>query len=50
MIFAGPDEVRAAVDSGTVDIHAKIKVRIDSELKETTAGRIILSEIVPCHQ
>jgi DNA-directed RNA polymerase subunit beta' len=47
MIFTGPDEVRAAVDSGTVDIHAKIKVRIDSELKETTAGRIILSEIVP---
>jgi len=47
MIFASPEEVRAAVDSGAVEIHARIKVRIDSELKETTAGRIILYEIVP---
>ncbi len=47
MIFAGPDEVRCAVDSGAIDLHARIKVRIDSALKETTAGRIILSEIVP---
>ncbi|HNZ64194.1 MAG TPA: DNA-directed RNA polymerase subunit beta' [Smithella sp.] len=47
MIFAGPDEVRCAVDSGAIDLHARIKVRINSEIKETTAGRIILSEIVP---
>ncbi|MBN1363308.1 MAG: DNA-directed RNA polymerase subunit beta' [Syntrophaceae bacterium] len=47
MAFAGPDEVRAAIDTGVVDLHARIKVRINSELKETTAGRIILSEIVP---
>jgi DNA-directed RNA polymerase subunit beta' len=47
MIFAGPDEVRSAIDAGVIDLHASIKVRVDSELKETTAGRIILSEIVP---
>ncbi len=47
MIFAGPDEVRSAIDAGVIDLHARIKVRINSELKETTAGRIILSEIVP---
>jgi DNA-directed RNA polymerase subunit beta' len=47
MLFAGPDEVRAAIDAGMIDLHARIKVRINSELKETTAGRIILSEIVP---
>ena len=47
MIFAGPDEVRSAIDAGAIDLHAGIKVRIDSQLKETTAGRIILSEIVP---
>ena len=47
MIFAGPDEVRAAIDNGVVDLHAKIRVRIEGDLKETTAGRIILSEIVP---
>jgi DNA-directed RNA polymerase subunit beta' len=47
MVFAGPDEVRSAIDSGAIDLHARVKVRINSELKETTAGRIILSEIVP---
>ena len=47
MLFAGPDEVRAAIDAGMIDLHASIKVRINSEIKETTAGRIILSEIVP---
>ena len=47
MIFSGPDEVRSAVDAGAIDLHARIKVRIDSELKETTAGRIILFEIIP---
>jgi len=47
MVFAGHDEVRSAVDSGEIDLHARIKVRINSEMKETTAGRIILSEIVP---
>ncbi|PKN37634.1 MAG: DNA-directed RNA polymerase subunit beta' [Deltaproteobacteria bacterium HGW-Deltaproteobacteria-2] len=47
MVFAGPDEVRSAIDSIAIDLHARIKVRINSELKETTAGRIILSEIVP---
>jgi DNA-directed RNA polymerase subunit beta' len=45
--FCGPDEVRSAIDAGAIDLHARIKVRINSELKETTAGRIILSEIVP---
>ena len=47
MIFSGPDEVRSALDAGAIDLHAKIKVRIDAELKETTVGRIILYEILP---
>ncbi len=47
MIFSGPEEVRSAIDAGAIDLHARIKVRIDSELKETTAGRIILFEIIP---
>ncbi|PKN17483.1 MAG: DNA-directed RNA polymerase subunit beta' [Deltaproteobacteria bacterium HGW-Deltaproteobacteria-6] len=47
MIFSGPEEVRSAVDAGAIDLHARIKVRIQSELKETTAGRIILYEIIP---
>jgi len=47
MIFSGPEEVRSAIDAGAIDLHARIKVRIDSELKETTAGRVILYEIIP---
>jgi len=47
MIFSGPEEVRSAVDAGAIDLHARIKVRIQSELKETTAGRVILFEIIP---
>jgi DNA-directed RNA polymerase subunit beta' len=47
MTFSGSDEVRSAFDAGVIDLHARIKVRINSELKDTTAGRIILSEIVP---
>nr|HID59798.1 DNA-directed RNA polymerase subunit beta' [Desulfobacterales bacterium] len=45
--FANPDEVRAAYDAGVVDLHAKIKVRIDGKLTDTTVGRILLREIVP---
>ena len=47
MIFSGPEEVRSAIDAGEIDLHARIKVRIDSTLKETTAGRVILYEIIP---
>ncbi|MFH1017272.1 MAG: DNA-directed RNA polymerase subunit beta', partial [Pseudomonadota bacterium] len=46
-IFASPSEVRIAYDSGEVDLHAKIKVRLAGELVDTTVGRIILKEIVP---
>ena len=47
MIFADPGEVRSALDAQAVDLHAKIKVRIDGELKETTVGRIVLFEVIP---
>ncbi|MDY7032328.1 MAG: DNA-directed RNA polymerase subunit beta' [Thermodesulfobacteriota bacterium] len=46
-VFSNPAEVRAAYDSSEVDLHARIMVRIDGELVETTVGRIILKEIVP---
>ena len=47
MVCADPEEVRIALDAGVVDLHAKIKVRIDGEIKDTTAGRIVLYEIIP---
>ena len=47
MVFSDPGEVRAALDAQAVNLHAKIKVRIDGKLKETTVGRIVLYEIIP---
>ena len=47
MVFASPREVRIAYDQGVVELHAKVKVRMDGRLVETTPGRVILYEIVP---
>jgi len=47
MVFADPGEVRSALDSQAVDLHARIKVRIDGEMKETTVGRVVLHEVIP---
>ena len=47
MVFADPGEVRSALDGQAVDLQAKIRVRIDGEMKETTVGRLVLYEIVP---
>ncbi len=47
MIFANTDEVRMAYDADALALHAKIKVRINGKLEETTTGRVLLSEILP---
>ncbi len=47
MVFADPEEVRAAYDAGVVHEHAKITVRVDGKKVETTVGRVIFSEILP---
>jgi DNA-directed RNA polymerase subunit beta' len=47
MRFSGPEEVRIAYDTGTVDLLACIQVRMDGEIVNTTTGRILLKEIVP---
>ncbi len=46
-VFSNPDEVRIAYDQGGVELQARIKVRMDRELVETTVGRVLLYEIVP---
>jgi len=45
--FSNPEEVRVAYDAHEVDLHARIKVRIDGELVDTTVGRVLLKEILP---
>ena len=58
-IFADTNEVEMALDAKVVDLHAKIKCRMeymadDGELKyglvETTPGRILVSQILPKHK
>jgi len=45
--FASQEEVRIAYDVGEVEEHARIKVRINGAVVSTTAGRVLLSEILP---
>ena len=55
MLFSGLDEVHRAYENGSVDLQAKVKVRVpaivDGESKtervDTTVGRALLSEILP---
>ncbi len=47
MIFANPDEVISAYDAGELDLHARIKVRMNGKIEDTTTGRIILYGILP---
>jgi DNA-directed RNA polymerase subunit beta' len=47
MIFSSSEEAIIAYDSGVVGLHAKIKVKVDKEMIETTLGRVIFNQIVP---
>jgi DNA-directed RNA polymerase subunit beta' len=47
MRFSGSHEVRMAYDSGELDLQAAIKVRMDGSIADTTAGRLLLHDIVP---
>ena len=46
-VFSNVEEVRVAYDANEIDIHARIKVRIDGDLVDTTVGRVLLKEILP---
>ena len=45
--FSDPEEVRIAYDHREVEEHARIKVRRNGSMVETTVGRIILGEVLP---
>ncbi|HUI64251.1 MAG TPA: DNA-directed RNA polymerase subunit beta', partial [Bacteroidota bacterium] len=45
--FASTDEVIVAHNHGKVGLHARIKVRIEDAMVETTTGRVIFNQIVP---
>ncbi|HEX4338759.1 MAG TPA: DNA-directed RNA polymerase subunit beta' [Polyangiaceae bacterium] len=55
-VFASPNEVRMAYDSGVVDTHTGVKVRITDKDEDgnprtrmltTTVGRVLISEVLP---
>jgi DNA-directed RNA polymerase subunit beta' len=45
--FSDPEEVMIAYDSGEVDLHAGVYVRMDGAMVRTTPGRILLREVMP---
>jgi DNA-directed RNA polymerase subunit beta' len=47
MLFGSPEEVIIAYNGGIIGLHARIKVRMDGEMVETTTGRILFNQIVP---
>ena len=47
MMFGSAEETIIAYNNSVVGLHAKIKVRIDNQMIETTTGRIIFNQIVP---
>jgi len=46
-VFSGIEEAIIAYDYGEVHLQAKVKVRKNGELVETTMGRILLGELLP---
>ena len=46
-IFSDENEARIAYDYNEVHLQAKVKIRKEGQLVETTMGRIILGEILP---
>jgi DNA-directed RNA polymerase subunit beta' len=46
-LFADPEEVRIAYDNEDVDLQARIRLRWNGEIIETTVGRTLFNEVVP---
>jgi DNA-directed RNA polymerase subunit beta' len=46
-LFANVNEVTIAMEHGALDMHAKIRTRVDGRMIHTTAGRLKLKAILP---
>ncbi len=46
-LFANVDEIRIAIEHDALDLHAKIRTRVDGRIIHTTAGRMLLKAILP---
>jgi DNA-directed RNA polymerase subunit beta' len=45
--FSSIEEVVIAYNAGKIELHARIKLRADGKMVETTVGRVIFNRIVP---
>ena len=45
--FANVLDARSAYESGGITLHQPIKVRVESEIIDTTVGRLIFNEVLP---
>ncbi len=46
-IYASPDEVRMAYDAGEIELHARVKCRVEGKVVDTTVGRVLVGEVLP---
>ncbi|SMC08950.1 DNA-directed RNA polymerase subunit beta' [Nitratiruptor tergarcus] len=46
-LFADVDEIMIALESGNLDINAKVRTKVDGHVVYTTAGRLIIKSILP---
>ncbi len=46
-LFADVNEVVIAMDQGSLDLHAKIRTRIEGRMMHTTAGRLLIKSVLP---
>jgi len=46
-LFANVDEIRIALEHKALDLHAKIRTRVDGRIIHTTAGRMLIKAILP---
>ena len=46
-VYGNTEEVRRAYDAGEAEIHARIKVRVNGKILDSTVGRVLVAEILP---
>jgi len=46
-LFANVDEIKIAMQHGSLDVHARIRTRVDGRIIYTTAGRLLIKDILP---
>jgi len=46
-LFANVDEINIALEHNALDLHAKVRTRIDGRIIHTTAGRMLIKAILP---